>query len=182
MAEQRVNDRHDFDAVSSFTKKEINPQFRISTAASPKILHHRLLSTVFGCMLQFKWLELSQGRAYRHRGSQRAAVDWCLHKLVMAVDRAIRKYNATPNRDVTCLGMAWARLPVNREVAGAWPSLPKIVVFWRTKRSAFLLRAFNANFLSNINSGSMFGSALLGQWWRITSRFDVALCFLNLPI
>ena len=27
----------------------------------------------------------------------------------------------------------------------------------------------------------MFGSALLGQWWRITSRFDVALCFLNLP-
>ena len=26
----------------------------------------------------------------------------------------------------------------------------------------------------------MFGSALLGQWWRITSRVDVALCYLNL--
>ena len=57
-----------------------------------------------------------------------------------------RKHNATPNRDVTCLGMAWARLPVNREIAGAWSSRPKIVIFWRTKRSTFLLRAFNAIF------------------------------------
>ena len=30
-----------------------------------------------------------------------------------------RKHNATPNRDVTCFGMAWARLPVSREVASA---------------------------------------------------------------
>ena len=36
-----------------------------------------------------------------------------------------RKHNATPNRDMTCLGMAWARLPVNREVASAWPSQRK---------------------------------------------------------
>ena len=36
-----------------------------------------------------------------------------------------RKHNATPNRDVTCLGMAWARLPVNREVASAWLSQRK---------------------------------------------------------
>ena len=33
-----------------------------------------------------------------------------------------RKHNATSNRDVTCLGMAWTRLPVDREVASAWPS------------------------------------------------------------
>ena len=31
-----------------------------------------------------------------------------------------RKHNATPNRDVTCLGTAWARLPVNREVLCFW--------------------------------------------------------------
>ena len=30
-----------------------------------------------------------------------------------------RKHNATSNRDVTCLGMAWARLPLNREVVRA---------------------------------------------------------------
>ena len=35
--------------------------------------------------------------------------------------------HATPNRDVKCLGMAWARLPVNREVTSAWSSRPKKV-------------------------------------------------------
>ena len=90
-----------------------------------------------------------------------------------------RKHNATQNRDVTCLGMAWTRLPVSREVASAWRSQRK-ELFSDVVRAApcFLGR----HFLSNIASGSMFGSALLGQWWRITSRFDVALCFLNLPI
>ena len=53
----------------------------------------------------------------------------------------------------------------------------KKVLFRRPMRDALLLRACNAIFLFNIASGS----ALLGQWWRITSRFDVALYFLILP-
>ena len=82
--------------------------------------------------LQERWAAAAQKRS--------------LGKFVIKILGRFRKHNVTPNRDVTCLGMAWARLPVNREVAGAWSSRPKIVVFWRTKRSALLLRAFNAMF------------------------------------
>ena len=91
------------------------------------------------------------------------------------------KHNATPNRDVACLGMAWARLPVNHKVAGAWRSRTQKILFWRPKSNALLLRARDALFLFHIASSSIFGSAPLGQWWLITSRFDVALCFLNPP-
>ena len=44
--------------------------------------------------------------------------DKVLENKILKLGR-FRKHNATPNRDVTCLGMAWARLPENREVASA---------------------------------------------------------------
>ena len=37
------------------------------------------------------------------------------------------------------------------------------------------------NMLESFGHGFVLVPGSMGQWWRVTSRFDVALCFLNLP-
>ena len=75
------------------------------------------------------WLTTKPGCRFKRLLTPRS--DQCQNSPVGSPERArhtvgrFRKHNATPNRDVTCLGMAWARLPVNREVASAWPSQRK---------------------------------------------------------
>ena len=91
-----------------------------------------------------------------------------------------RKHNATPNRDVTCLGIAWARLPVNREVASAWPS----------QREEFFSDVLSATPCFWGPSTPFSLQYRLRQHVRLSPprsmmtyhvAFDVALCFLNLP-
>ena len=49
--------------------------------------------------LDFAWLRIAESEiaGFDHRGSQRAAVEWRLHKLIMAVNRA---YSQRPIQNV----------------------------------------------------------------------------------
>ena len=77
-----------------------------------------------------------------------------------------RKHDTTPNRDLTCRGMAWARPPVNREVAGAWLSRRKNFFSDVVSATPFIWGPATP-FFSSVSSAQPSMVNVVGIWRRV---------------